>query len=97
MEVFIGNLPGRATLQELHGCIGEVGLRADFRRHVGEDRGRRRYHFFVARTASRVEGEALIARLHGRCLGGRALVVREYRPRSPDPAWRGAERRINPW
>ncbi|NKN32756.1 RNA-binding protein [Marichromatium bheemlicum] len=99
MEVFIGNLPGSATLEALRACIGGVGLRADLHRYDGEDRWRRGYHFFVARTASRVEGEALIARLRGLRLEGQALVVREYRPRAttPDAAWGGAERRINPW
>jgi hypothetical protein len=95
MDVFIGNLPGSATLIELFSFLEGVDLRTDLGWLEGRDRQDRDYHFVVAHTASREEGMALIARLQGRLFDGKPIEVREYQRREPRPTWKGVERRSN--
>ncbi|MBK1719761.1 hypothetical protein [Thiocystis violacea] len=95
MEVFIGNLPGQATLGDLVGFLQGIELRTDFRFQRGRDRDNRDYHFVVARAATREEGLALIARLNGQLFEGHLVEAREYRRRAIRLGWPGAERRVN--
>jgi len=95
MDVFVGNLPGSATLVELQGFLGDIDLRADFTCNKGHDRHGRPYHYFVARTGNREQGLALIRKLSGRVFEGRPVVVREYIRRTAVADWRAAERRVN--
>lgn len=97
MEVFIGNMPGTATLVELHRFIGDFDLKADFQRTRGHDRHGHPYHFFIVRTHTRQQGKELIARLNGHVFQGRPLSVRECIRREASVNWRGEDRRINPW
>lgn len=97
MDVFIGNLPGSATLLDLTAFLDGIDLRTDFQCEAGRDQYDRNYHFFVARMASREAGLELITRLNGRVFEGRAVEAREYRRRAPCREWRGMERRVNPW
>ena len=97
MEVFIGNLPGQATIAELTRFLDGIQLRTDFQFHEGRDRQDRDYHYFVARAADRKTGEALISRLDGLVFGGQPIEAREYRRRSTSRDWMGAERRVNAW
>ena len=96
MDIFVGNLPGSASLVELQGFIGDVDLRADFQCKNGRDRHGEVYHYFIARTENREQGVELISELNGRMFEGRPVEVREYLERAPDRKWRGEERRINP-
>ncbi|MBK1721613.1 RNA-binding protein [Thiocystis violacea] len=95
MEVFIGNLPARATLLELTSFLEGVELRPDFQCHEGRDRNDRNYHYFVARIPDHEAGRALIRRLNGLFFRGQAIEAREYRPRAPCSDWQGEERRVN--
>lgn len=95
MDIFVGNLPGSATLLELHGFVGDIDLRADFTCSKGRDRHGRTYHYFIARTDSREMGVALIAKLNGRVFEGRPVVARECIERAANSKWNGEERRIN--
>lgn len=97
MDVFIGNLPGSATLIELFSFLEGMDLRREFQCFQGRDGESRGYHFVVARTTSREQGMALINRLRGQCFEGQAIEVREYQRRRLVLAWRGQERRVNPW
>ena len=97
MEVFIGNLPGQATLLDLRNFLQGIEVRMDFQYHQGRDRQDRNYHFVVARTANPDEGRALIDKLNGRLFEGRPIEAREYRPRASRAPWKGAERRLNSW
>ena len=97
MEIFIGNLPGTATLLDLTMLLNGIHLRTDFRCCQGRDQQDRNYHFFVARTATREEGEALIEKLDGQELDGHRIEAREYQPRRTEVVWGARERRINPW
>ncbi len=95
MDVFIGNLPGTATLVELTAFLHGINLRTDFQCHQGQDEHARNYHFVVARTTTPEEGEALIASLNGRLFEGQRIEAREYHPRGSRQEWESAERRIN--
>ncbi len=95
MDIFVGNLPGTATLMELHAFVGDVSLRADFHCLRGHDRHGHPYHYFIARAKDRAEGLRLIAKLNGRVFEGRPVVVRECIQRAVTSDWEGEERRIN--
>lgn len=95
MDVFIGNLPGTATLVELTAFLEGIDLRTDFQCHQGQDEPSRNYHFVVARTATPEEGQSLIASLDGRLFRGQPVEAREYKPRSPCQEWEDADRRVN--
>jgi len=97
MDVFIGNLPGDATLADLHDLVGAFDLRADFQCSKGHDRHGQPYHFFIARTESRKKGMELIARLNGLAFQGSPLSVRECITRQKPGKVNEPERRINPW
>jgi hypothetical protein len=97
MDVFIGNLPGNATLADLHEFVGDFELRADFKCCKGHKKEQGHYHFFVARTHTRKEALEMIAHLNGRLFKGAKIEAREYRKRSETAFWKGNERRINPW
>ncbi|NEX19205.1 hypothetical protein G3480_02565 [Thiorhodococcus mannitoliphagus] len=95
MEIFIGNLPGQATLVELTSFLEGVAIKSDCRFYEGRGIDNRNYHYVVARAPSRADGLALIARLNGQLFGGRPIVAREYRRRAPRSQWQGADRRVN--
>jgi hypothetical protein len=95
MDVFIGNLPGEATLASLDSFLGGLHLKADFECHSGRDRRSRSYHFLVARTEAPEAGRELIRQLNGRVFEGHTLEAREYIQRRPGNTWQGAERRVN--
>jgi hypothetical protein len=95
MDVFIGNLPGTATLVELTEFLHGLDLRPDFQCHQGQDEQARNYHFVVARTATTEAGQALIASLNGRLFGGQPVEAREYLPRRHCWDLRDMERRMN--
>jgi hypothetical protein len=96
MDVYIGNLPGGATLAELHEFIGDFKLRADFQCCKGQAKEQGHYHFFIARTQTRKEGLEMIAQINGRVFEGVTVVAREYHQRQEAAAWNRPERRINP-
>ena len=95
MDVFIGNMPGQATLASLDSFLGALHLKADFECRTGRDRRARSYHFLVARTPATEEGRELIRRINGQIFEGYTLAAREYLQRRPCEGWRGVERRIN--
>jgi hypothetical protein len=97
MDVIIGNLPGNATLAELHDLVGELDLRADFQCNKGHNQDGNPYHYFIARTETRIQGMELIARLNGLAFQGSALSARECVRRQRNNNWERKERRINPW
>ena len=100
MDVFIGNLPAYGRLIELEELLGGLPARSRFERRIGLDSLDKNYHFFVIRTESESQGQALIESLNGMYFGGNRLIAREYVRRGKDAAaladWDGTERRINP-
>ncbi len=96
MEVFIGNLPGGATLIELQDFIGNFDLKADFHSTKSHGRHGHPYHFFIVSTKTRKQGLELIDKLNGHVFQSRPLSVRECIKREQSGQWNGKERRITP-
>jgi cold-inducible RNA-binding protein len=80
MKLYVGNLSFDSTeadLQDLFeqfGTVKEIHLISD--RETGRSRG-----FGFVTMGSKSEGEAAIAALHGKQVGGRSLTVNEARPK----------------
>ena len=95
MKLFIGNLPGNATLAELNELLGGIKLHADVQVCKGRDQKALDYHYFIARTINDKAGQQLISRFNGELFHGRTIVVRQFIERKCDEPWEGPERRIN--
>ena len=84
MNLYVGNLSFQATEAELreafsaYGAVTKVAIIMD--RETGRSKG-----FAFVEMASKAEGEAAIAGLNGKELGGRKLNVNEARPREDRP------------
>lgn len=82
MNIYVGNLSYQMTEDELreafaaYGDVSEVKVLSD--RETGRSRG-----FGFVEMPNQSEGEAAIAELNGKDVGGRALRVNEARPREP--------------
>ena len=82
MNIYVGNLSFQMTEDELreafaaYGDVSEVKVLSD--RETGRSRG-----FGFVEMPNQSEGEAAIAELNGKDVGGRALRVNEARPREP--------------
>lgn len=94
-KVFIGNLPGEATLVELHAFLDGVRLTAELDHLKGIDEDRRDYHYFIARVSSDKDAKEVINKFDGREFRGRKIRAREYVERSESGTWTKHERRLN--
>ena len=79
-KLYVGNLPFKATEDDLAGLFAEAGVQPDSLtllrdRFTGQPRG-----FGFAEIRDDAEAEKAIAALNGRDFLGRALVVNEARP-----------------
>jgi len=82
MKLHIGNLPRTVTEQELTDAITPFAVPTSVeivRNPAGESRG---YGF--AEFAAAENGQAVIAGVHGKEVGGQALTVAEARPRKSE-------------
>ena len=82
MKLHIGNLPRTVTEQELTDVITPFAAPTSVeivRTPAGESRG---YGF--AEFAAAENGQAVIAGVHGKEVGGQALTVAEARPRKSE-------------
>lgn len=91
MKLYVGNLSFDSTendLQDLfeqHGKVNEVALIMD--NMTGRSRG-----FAFVTMGGAAEGQAAIAALHGKSVGGRNLTVNEARAREERPRGQFSER-----
>jgi RNA recognition motif-containing protein len=78
VNIFVKNLPQTAVEADLNVAFGEYGVVRSSavikEKHTGASRG-----FGYVAMPDQAEAEAAIARLNGRKVGGRALLVREAR------------------
>ena len=79
-KLYVGNLPFKATEDEVAALFAEVGVQPDSltllrHRFTGQPRG-----FGFAEIRDDAEAEKVIAALNGKQFLGRALVVNEARP-----------------
>jgi hypothetical protein len=96
VQIFIGNLPGDATLRELDEFLGGLKLSANTQVCRGVNAHAENYHYFLAQVEDPQQADALIGRLNGKLFLGRPIEARRFVKRKCREPWRGQERRINP-
>ncbi len=95
-RLYVGNLPFKATEDEVAALFAEVGVQPDSLtllrdRFTGQPRG-----FGFAEIRDDAEAEKVIAALNGKQFLGRALVVNEARPQQERGGGRGGGGRGGP-
>ena len=80
MNIYVGNLSYSLTESELRDAFAEFGDVSSVNILTDRETGRARGFGFVE-MPNQAEGEAAVAQLNGKDLGGRALRVNEARPR----------------
>jgi RNA recognition motif-containing protein len=82
MNIYVGNLSYGMSEEELREAFSEYGDVTSVKILSDRETGRSRGFGFVE-MPNQSEGEAAIAQLNGKELGGRALRINEARPREP--------------
>ena len=82
MNIYVGNLSYSLSEAELREAFADFGDVASVKILSDRETGRSRGFGFVE-MPNQAEGEAAVAHLNGKDLGGRALRVNEARPREP--------------
>jgi RNA recognition motif-containing protein len=80
MKLYVGNLPYNMSDSELEQVFSQFGTVQSVQIIMDRDTGRSRGFAFVEMSSSD-EGQAAIAALHDKDVGGRKLTVNEARPR----------------
>ena len=80
MNIYVGNLSYSLSETELQDAFGEFGEVSSVKILTDRETGRSRGFGFVE-MPNQAEGEAAVAQLNGKDVGGRALRVNEARPR----------------
>jgi hypothetical protein len=92
MYIYVGNLPGKATLVELQSFLGDHEMSVDFSAHSHPNNTD--HHFVLVKTAGKRESKQLIRELDGRCFKGSPVQARLYVERAATSDWKGPERRF---
>jgi RNA recognition motif-containing protein len=82
MNIYVGNLSYDMSEEALREAFAEYGDVSSAKILSDRETGRSRGFGFVE-MPNQSEGEAAIAQLNGKDIGGRALRVNEARPREP--------------
>ncbi len=80
MNIYVGNLSYSLSESELRDAFADFGEVSSVKVLMDRETGRSRGFGFVE-MPNQSEGEAAIAQLNGKDLGGRALRVNEARPK----------------
>ena len=80
MNIYVGNLSYTLSESELQDAFAEFGEVSSAKILSDRETGRSRGFGFVE-MPNQAEGEAAVAQLNGKEVGGRALRVNEARPR----------------
>jgi len=80
MNIYVGNLSYSLSESELQDAFAEFGEVSSVKILSDRETGRSRGFGFVE-MPNQAEGEAAVAQLNGKDVGGRALRVNEARPR----------------
>ena len=83
-KLYVGNLPYSFRDQDLEQTFSQFGSVGSAKVMMERDTGRSKGFGFVE-MGSDAEAQAAIEGLHGKDMGGRALVVNEARPMEPRP------------
>ncbi|HEC16811.1 MAG TPA: RNA-binding protein [Sedimenticola sp.] len=99
MDVFIGNLPPSASLDEIRSLHGQWDFNVEVKRVEGRDRTGREYCYFLAHFAVSEEKQArrLIERLNGLSYYGQRIEARPFVHRSYYNERRALNWRDRPW
>jgi RNA recognition motif-containing protein len=84
MKLYVGNLPYSMTDADLEQLFAQHGTVQSVQIIIDRDTGRSKGFGFVE-MGSGDEGQAAIAALHDKDVGGRKLTVNEARPREERP------------
>lgn len=84
VRLYVGNLPFKATTEELSDLFGEFGQVIDAHLVNDKETGRPRGFGFIT-LGSKEEADKAIEGLNGKDFQGRSLVVNEARPREDRP------------
>ena len=84
MKLYVGNLPYSMTDADLEQMFAAFGTVQSVQIIIDRDTGRSKGFGFVEMGSSD-EGQAAIAALHDKDIGGRKLTVNEARPREERP------------
>lgn len=82
--MYVGNLPFKATAQDITDLFGQFGGVTDVFMPVDRDSGRPRGFAFVSMDTPEAM-QAAITGLNGKDFGGRLLAINEARPREERP------------
>lgn len=82
MNIYVGNLSYSLSESELRDAFAPFGDVSSVKILTDRETGRSRGFGFVE-MPNQAEGEAAVAELNGKDVGGRALRVNEARPREP--------------
>ena len=91
MYVYVGNLPGGATLVDLQRFLGDHAMSVDFTAHrhpLDPDQ-----HFVLIRAFGDAEAGQLVRELDGRLFEGVPVQARRWITRARTSDWEGPERR----
>jgi cold-inducible RNA-binding protein len=83
-KMYVGNLPFKATAQDITDLFGQFGGVTDVFLPVDRDSGRPRGFAFVSMDTPEAM-QAAITGLNGKDFGGRLLAINEARPREERP------------
>jgi len=82
-KIYVGNLPPEFTAAQLGALFAAYGTMT-CAEVIAEKSGQSRGFGFVE-MATDAQTQEAIAKLHGRAVGGKTLVVNEARPKAKDP------------
>jgi RNA recognition motif-containing protein len=91
MKLYVGNLSFQTSSEDLQQLFAQAGTVESASVVEDRDTGRSRGFGFVE-MSSKEEGQAAIAQLNGKEVGGRALTVNEAKPREDRGGSRGGGR-----
>ncbi len=92
MFIYIGNLPGEATLIELQEFLGDHAMSVDFSAHRHPQQSD--HHFVLIKAMGDAEADQLVSDLNGKPFKGVRVQARRWVERAEKRAWQGPERRF---
>jgi cold-inducible RNA-binding protein len=97
VNIYVGNLPYKATEAELQQVFGQHGTVSSARIIMDRETGRSKGFGFVEMPDD-TQGRAAIDALNGTDLAGRALTVNEAKPKQPaSGGFSGGQRSSGGW
>lgn len=93
MLIFVGNLPGEASLLELQNFLGNHEMSVNYSAHRQQNEHSENTHFLLIKTHSHESADELIDELNGKHFHNSQILARRYIQRRSPQIWNGVERR----